>query len=564
MLHRILSTPISSNLSLVAIRDRSRQVGELFGLDNLQRTRFITAISEIARNAVQFAGGGTLTFLVGDASEAIDMQCVVAQITDKGPGIDDLDTLLADAAHGEKSSSIGIPGSRRMADGFFISSQRGQGTTVSLEMFLPRDTPRLTTAQLNGLVEQLTRRKAQTPVEELERQNRDMLLALEELRRNKAELEDADARKNEFLAMLAHELRNPLSAISLSLEVVQRSEEPISDKYARTFSVIGRQTQHLSHMVNDLLDVSRLTRGKVELKTEIVRIDTLIDGAVEMTVAEVARYGHRVLVDYPPDPVMVRVDPGRLKQVFSNIIHNAARYTSQADEIRIGVTFDESRVQVKISDRGIGIDASMLPRVFDLFAQASMGLGRQESGLGIGLTVVQRLVRDHGGSVTVESAGIGQGSTFVVELPRVHDLVSEACEPWMDGRNGFPQRILLVDDNEDSVRALEALLVMDSHECRIALDGKAALSSDIAFSPTVAVIDIGLPDMSGFDVAVSLRERFSSDPLTLIALSGYATAEFHKQAIEAGFDYYFAKPMPIDKLFDLLESLPESKRGASE
>lgn len=564
MLHRILSTPISSNLSLVAIRDRSRQVGELFGLDNLQRTRFITAISEIARNAVQFAGGGTLTFLVGDASEAINMQCVVAQITDKGPGIDDLDTLLADAAHGEKSSSIGIPGSRRMADGFFISSQRGQGTTVSLEMFLPRDTPRLTTAQLNGLVEQLTRRKAQTPVEELERQNRDMLLALEELRRNKAELEGADARKNEFLAMLAHELRNPLSAISLSLEVVQRSEEPISDKHAKTFSVIGRQTQHLSHMVNDLLDVSRLTRGKVELKTEIVRIDTLIDGAVEMTVAEVARYGHRVLVDYPPDPVMVRVDPGRLKQVFSNIIHNAARYTSQADEIRIGVTFDESCVQVKISDRGIGIDASMLPRVFDLFAQASMGLGRQESGLGIGLTVVQRLVRDHGGSVTVESAGIGQGSTFVVELPRVHDLVPEACEPWMDGRNGFPQRILLVDDNEDSVRALEALLVMDSHECRIALDGKAALSSDIAFSPTVAVIDIGLPDMSGFDVAVSLRERFNSDPLTLIALSGYATAEFHKQAIEAGFDYYFAKPMPIDKLFDLLESLPESKQGASE
>jgi signal transduction histidine kinase len=556
MLHRILSTPISSNLSLVAIRDRSRQVGELFGLDNLQRTRFITAISEIARNAVQFAGGGTLTFLVGDASEAINMQCVVAQITDKGPGIDDLDALLADAAHGEKSSSIGIPGSRRMTDGFFITSQRGQGTTVSLEMFLPRDTPRLTTAQLNGLVEQLTRRKAQTPIEELERQNREMLLALEELRRNKAELEDADARKNEFLAMLAHELRNPLSAISLSLEVVKRSEEPISDMHARTFSVIGRQTQHLSHMVNDLLDVSRLTRGKVELRTEIVRIDTLVDGAVEMTVAEVARYGHRVLVDYPPVSVMVRVDPGRLKQVFSNIIHNAARYTSQADEIRIGVTVDESRVQVKIIDRGIGIDASMLPRVFDLFAQASMGLGRQESGLGIGLTVVQRLVRDHGGSVTVESAGIGLGSTFVVELPRVHDLVPEASEPLIDGQNGFPQRILLVDDNEDSVRALEALLVMDNHECRIALDGKTALSPD-AYSPTVAVIDIGLPDMSGFDVAVRLRERFNSNTLTLIGLSGYATAEFHKQAIDAGFDYYFAKPMPIEQLFDILESLPE-------
>jgi DNA-binding response OmpR family regulator len=157
--------------------------------------------------------------------------------------------------------------------------------------------------------------------------------------------------------------------------------------------------------------------------------------------------------------------------------------------------------------------------------------------------------------VTVESAGIGHGSTFVVELPRVHDLVPEESEPLVDGRSGFPQRILLVDDNEDSVRALEALLVMDNHECRIALDGKTALSPD-AYSPTVAVIDIGLPDMSGFDVAGRLRERFNSNTLTLIGVSGYATAEFHKQAVEAGFDYYFAKPMPIEKLFDILESLP--------
>ena len=555
MLHRILSTPIRSNLSLVAIRDRSRQVGELFGLDNLQRTRFITAISEIARNAVQFAGGGTLTFLMGDASDAINMQCVVAQITDKGPGIANLDELLADASHGEKSLSIGIPGSRRMADRFSVRSQLGQGTTVSLEMFLPRDTRRLTTDQLAGLVEQLTRRKAQTALEELERQNRDMLLALEELRRNKAELEDADARKNEFLAMLAHELRNPLSAISLSVEVAQRSAEPISDMQAKTFAVIGRQTQHLSHMVDDLLDVSRLTRGKVELKTEIVRIDALIDGAVEMTASEVARYGHRVLVEYPPESVMVRVDPGRLKQVFSNIIHNAARYTSQADEIRVGVTADDNSVRVQVIDRGIGIDTNMLPRVFDLFAQATTGLGRQESGLGIGLTVVQRLVRDHGGTVTVASPGIGCGSTFAVELPRVHDLVPDAPETF-DARGGYAQRMLLVDDNEDSLRALEALLSMNGHECQIALDGKSALSHDAMFRPTVAIIDIGLPDMSGFDVALSLRERFNTEPLTLVALSGYATADFHKKAVEAGFDYYFAKPMAIDRLFDLLEVLP--------
>jgi len=218
---------------------------------------------------------------------------------------------------------------------------------------------------------------------------------------------------------------------------------------------------------------------------------------------------------------------------------------------------------VEIVDRGIGIDANMLPRVFDLFAQASMGLGRQESGLGIGLTVVQRLVRDHSGKVTVESPGIGRGSTFVVELPRVHDLVPDAPETFADAQGGYAQRMLLVDDNEDSVRALEALLAMNGHECQIALDGKTALSPDTAFRPTVAIIDIGLPDMSGFDVALGLRERFNTEPLTLVALSGYATADFHKEAIEAGFDYYFAKPVPIDRLFDLLETLPSPKPIAS-
>lgn len=560
MLHRILSTPISSNLSLVAIRDRSRQVGELFGLDNLQRTRFITAISEIARNAVQFAGGGTLTFLVGDASEAINMQCVVAQISDKGPGIANVDQVIIDTSHGDGPSGIGIPGSRRMADGFFITSEPGKGTTVSLEMFLPRDTARLTPLQLGSLVDQLTRRKAQTPVEELERQNRDMLLALEELRRKKAELEDADARKNEFLAMLAHELRNPLSAITLSLEVARRSTDPGAETHVKAYAVIGRQAEHLSHMVNDLLDVSRLTRGKVELQTEVARIETLIDGAIEMTAAEVARHGHRVAVDYPHETVMVRVDVGRLKQVFGNIIHNAARYTAQSDEIRIRVRANAETVRVEVIDRGVGIDEAMLPRVFDLFAQGAIGLGRQEAGLGIGLTVVQRLVRDHGGTVEVFSDGVGLGSTFVVELPVVHDVLPETVEAASLEGMGHPQRILLVDDNQDSATALESLLSMNGHACSMSFDGRAALSAANEFRPTVAIVDIGLPDMSGFDVAIALRERFSGKPLTLIALSGYSTAEFHREAIESGFDYYFAKPMPVDKLFELMSALPQAEK----
>ncbi|MGI4814276.1 MAG: ATP-binding response regulator [Janthinobacterium lividum] len=552
MLHRILSTPISSNLSLVAIRDRSRQIGELFGLDNLQRTRFITAISEIARNAVQFAGGATLTFLAGDAGGANGVQCVVAQIIDKGPGIADVQRLLSESTH-HTGPGVGIPGSRRMTDGFSIETELGHGTTVTLEMFLPRGTPPLTTRQLDERIEVLTRRKAQTPVQELEQQNREMLLALEELRRKKKDLEDADMRKNEFLAMLAHELRNPLAAISLSLEVAKRSATPMESKLAGTFGVIGRQTEQLSRMVNDLLDVSRLTRGKVEIHTELARIDSLIDSAIEMTEPELYRRGHRVAVQYPAKPTFVSVDVARLKQVFNNIIHNAARYTPQSDEIRITVTVDEQDVSVEVADRGIGIDAEMLPRIFDLFTQASQGIDRQDAGLGIGLTVVDRLVRDHGGSVEVRSDGLGHGSTFTVVLPVADEPVSTPV-PEAAVKGTTAHNILIVDDNVDSADALAALLEMSGNTCHVVYDGRSAVAAGSRIALDLAIIDIGLPDMRGFEVARELRAQHPDRLLTLVALSGYSTPEFHQEAEEAGFDHYFAKPLPIDQFLELISN----------
>jgi signal transduction histidine kinase len=553
MQHRILSTSIASNLSLVAIRDRARQIGELFGLDDLQRTRFVTAVSEIARNAVQFAGGGTLTFLVGDSSEAANVQCIVAQVADKGPGIAKLDQILS-GVHPEGRPGIGLPGSRRMADGFSVSTELGRGTTVTLEMFLPRDKPRLTLDKLSVLVDQLTRRKAQTPVEELEQQNREMLITLGELRRKQTELEEADVRKNEFLAMLAHELRNPLAAVSLALELAERGGAARSE-HGETLALIGRQTAQLSRMVNDLLDVSRLTRGKVDLLTEVTRIDELIVGALEMTAAELERRGHRVTTIYPHEVALVRGDVARLKQVFSNILHNAARYTSEPDEIVVTVGATETEVTVEVCDRGIGIEPAMLPRVFDLFAQASTAIGRQDAGLGIGLTVVKRLVQDHGGSVCVESAGIGCGTAFVVRLPRVYEPLPDEVDQLAATPHQRAQRILIVDDNRDAAEALEALLTMSGHQCEVAFDGASAFDVAETFMPSVAVIDIGLPDMTGFEVARGLREKARGRPLCLVALSGYTTPDFRQSADEAGFDHYFAKPMPIDDLYARLAGL---------
>lgn len=552
MRHRILSTPVSSNLSLVAIRDRSRQVGELFGLDNVQRTRFITAVSEIARNAIQFANGGMLTFLVGDATDSADTQCVVAQISDNGPGISNIDELLRGSRGSQEEVGVGIPGSRRMADGFFIHSEPGRGTTVTLEMFLPRDTPRLSGRELSARIDQLTRRKPQTPVEELDQQNREMMLMLEELRQKKAELEDADARKNEFLAMLAHELRNPLAAISLAIELAEHTD---IDSHDQTYAVIGRQTAQLSRMVNDLLDVSRITRGKVELQTEVVAISTLIDGGIEMSLPELNRRGHQVVVERSDDPIWVRVDVARLKQVFNNIIHNAARYTLQPSTIAIRVERTNNEVQIAVIDRGVGIDSSMLPRVFDLFAQAPTSLGRQDAGLGIGLTVVQRLVRDHGGSVAAFSDGAGTGTRIEVTLPTVEEEVSEIEAACHHVPGTGEQKVLVVDDNKDSADALAALLELHGYQCAVAYNGASALALTETFAPTVGVIDLGLPDMPGFDVAIALRRRRDAGALTLVALSGYSGAEHRKSASEAGFNCYFAKPLLISELLRFLSTV---------
>lgn len=551
MRHRILSTPIRSSFSLVSIRDRSRQVGLVFGLDTIQCTRFVTAISELVRNAVQYADGGMLTFFVGDASESSDIQCVSAQIVDKGPGIPNASRYAEGRVeHSAGVAGMGIAGSRRLVDGFFINSGPDIGTSVLIEMYLPKGAKRVSLPELGKLVEQLTQRKAQSPVEELEQQNRDMLLTLQQLRRNKLELEEADVRKNEFLAMLAHELRNPLASISLSLDLAKRGGD-----HADILNVIGRQTKQLSRMVNDLLDVSRLTQGKVDLQTEVVHLSTVLDGAIEMTLGEITKRGHSIQFDADDSDFPIRGDVARLKQVFSNILHNAARYTHQPDVIEIAVTNDDVNAVVVVRDRGIGIDAAMLPHVFDLFTQGNTALGRQDAGLGIGLTVVQRLVRDHGGSVSVRSAGLGEGSEFVITLPLASEPVGALVDEDVvveDAGNRTEHRILIVDDNQDSAVALSMVLEAEGYYASNAFDGQTALGRFADDAPRVCVIDIGLPDMSGFDVAKAMRAAHSGGELTLIALSGYSTEDFRDQAERAGFDHYFSKPLPLDEMLQLL------------
>jgi signal transduction histidine kinase len=552
--HRILSTRIVSDQGLVAVRDRTRQVGDVFGLDDLQRTRLITAVSEITRNAVDYAGGGRIDFAFRFANAELP-QAIVVTIADEGPGIAQIAGILNGTHRVDGKTMLGIAGAKRLVDGFDIASSP-RGTTVTLEIRLGPAVPMIESAQLAVLIEKLAQRKLQTPVEELEQQNREMLLTLEELRLRQTELQRADERKDEFLAMLAHELRNPLSAIGTALELLKRKRNAGADDVLRLTALLARQTDQLARLVNDLLDVSRVTRGKIDLNPEPILIGELIDQALEMTQGAIAAKAHRVEYQPAPDDVWIMADRVRFRQILSNLLHNAARYTPDRGVIRILTRADDERVEISVQDNGIGISADMLPRVFELFAQADTGLGRKDAGLGIGLTLVQRLVAAHGGSVAGTSDGLGQGSTFTVMMPRLagHDA-APGVSVGADVPTHGTLRILLIDDNADAVHGLRQLLEYSGHVVAEAGTGEDGIATASAFRPHAVIIDIGLPDVDGFEVAAALRRNAVTARSTLIALSGYTAAAMMERGAEAGFDHYLAKPVDVAWLESLLEAI---------
>ena len=560
MNHRILSTRISSDQGLVAVRDRTRQIGDVFGLEDLQRTRLVTAVSEIARNAVDYAGGGRVDFLFKE-KKGDEPQAIIVMVADEGPGIQDLAAILAGRPRVGRKTQLGMAGAQRLVDRFDVASSR-QGTQVTLEMRLAPALPAIDGPGLAELVDQLARRRLQTPVEELEQQNREMLVALDELRARQAELERADERKDEFLAMLAHELRNPLFAITTALSLMKRKRAPTEADIRKLTDLMSRQTDQLSRLVNDLLDASRVTRGRITLSPEPLLVGDLIEQALEMTSAAINAKQHQVQYTRPAD-IWINADRVRFRQILGNVLHNAARYTPPEGLIRIEAEADEEgRVSIAVRDNGIGIAADMLPRVFDLFVQADTGLGRQDAGLGIGLTLVHSLSRAHGGTVTVASEGLGLGSAFTVTVPTIPTPAAAAPAPADPASPARSLRILLIDDNADAVQSLGQLLETSGHHVIHANTGRQGLDRAAEFAPEVVVIDIGLPDVTGFDVASALRQAPATANATLIALSGYTALSMKDRGREAGFDHYLNKPVDMARFETLLRGLAASPATA--
>lgn len=368
-------------------------------------------------------------------------------------------------------------------------------------------------------------------------------------------LADLDRRKDEFLAMLSHELRNPLAPISNAVHLLRlrKNEEPLQQK-ARI--IIERQLAQLTHLVDDLMEVSRITTGRVQLRLDRVIVSGIVERAVETARPLIDQRRHELTVSLPPQPIWLNADASRLEQVVVNLLTNAAKYTDEGGQIWLTVQEDGTDCVVSVRDTGVGIAPELLPRVFDLFTQAERSLDRSQGGLGIGLALVKRLAELHGGKVAVASA-VGQGSEFVVRLPMM--LTAEPHSPSSPTEKTKPTgpslRVLVVDDNVDSADSVAMLLEESGHEVRMAHDGPTALEAALEYRPNVVLLDLGLPGLNGFEVAKRLRQKPGFQNVVLVAMTGYGQEADRERSFDAGFNHHLVKPADFGKVQAILATV---------
>ena len=389
--------------------------------------------------------------------------------------------------------------------------------------------------------------------QELERANRSLQ---EEIRRIEM-LERSERRINEFLAMLGHELRNPLAPIRNALDLM-RIKSAGDSTYEWSRNIIDRQVTQLTRLVDDLLDVGRITSGRIMLQKEPVEMNAAVLRAVESCQPQLDARRHNLELLLAREPLLVDGDLVRLSQIVLNLLSNAVKYTPNGGQIQIALEKEDDWALVRVKDTGIGMSANLIPIVFDLFVQEKRSLSRTEGGLGVGLTVVKQLVHMHGGSVTARSGGADMGSEFVVRLPRL-TLKPTASEPdsgWQPKPALVKRRILIVDDNHDSADSLASLLSAAGHDVRTLYDGPSASLAAEEFQPQVVLLDIGLPEMNGYEVARQLRKSAKLRNAILVAFTGYGRDEDRQQTREAGFDYHLVKPLDAEALERIIDSTP--------
>jgi CheY-like chemotaxis protein len=378
------------------------------------------------------------------------------------------------------------------------------------------------------------------------------IVAERELRRSKEALLEADRRKDEFMATLSHELRNPLAPIRTAAKIIA-SPQLAPAQLQRAQVIIERQVTHMALLLDDLLDIARITQGKLQLKKAPVALLDVVDAAVEAARPMLDGKNHDLSVTLPPEPILLEADALRLSQILSNLLTNAAKYSGPGSHIDVAGTVQGNTPSLSVKDNGIGIAAELISGIFDMFSQIEGESGRSDGGLGIGLALVKGLTEQHGGTVGARSAGLDCGSECIVCLPLSphHKAASpRVTDPAPMQR--VCRRILIADDNQDAAECLSMLLELAGHEVRVAHHGRAALSVAEWFRPDVVLLDIGMPDLSGYEVAQELRQEPWAARIQLIALTGWGQEDDRRRALQAGFDHYLTKPAESDELEALI------------
>ncbi|MGZ5000425.1 MAG: ATP-binding protein [Methylomonas sp.] len=424
------------------------------------------------------------------------------------------------------------------------------GGRASCELIMRRQDASTFPARLDCLLVEnsepsLSLRVALTDITEI-RQNMDQLAE------QSRQLREADRSKDQFLAMLAHELRNPLAPIRNAVQILKFAQTATS-RIEWCGDVIERQVEHLVRIVDDLLDVSRINRGQIELKKESMELRDFIHPAVEACQPLIDARRQKFSLALPSQPLKIEGDRIRLSQVISNLINNAAKYTEEGGSLGLTAELDGNQICIRVYDSGCGIDQADLPRLFDMFYQADRNLDRSQGGLGIGLSLVQRLIEEHGGQVQAFSAGRGHGSEFVIRLPLQKNPEADFIgNKALETANERKLRILVVDDNRDAADSLSVLLKLEGHTVKTAYDGRAALAMAQSESPEVMLLDIGLPEIDGYKVAATLRRDKEAKGARLIAMTGYGQPQDQEKSFASGFDAHLVKPVDFGSLMKLL------------
>src|SRR6185369_8729631 len=393
----------------------------------------------------------------------------------------------------------------------------------------------------------------------LEESNKALLKETDERRDAEAALRLADQRKDEFLATLAHELRNPLAPMVSAVDLLQTPSRDSSIE-ATAHDMIARQLRHMVRLVDDLLDVSRITSGKLTVRKHTVDLGSVVRSAVDTARPLLDRGSHKLDIDLPAQPVYLHADSVRLAQVFGNLLNNAAKFSEPGGEVTLSASVMGSTLRVQVRDLGIGMSAESLPKIFEMFAQDDTSVSRLHSGLGVGLALAKRLVELHDGSIEATSPGLGRGSVFTVTLPVMAALASDRGDaPAVPASEQAPSRIMLVDDNVDFATSLALLLQTLGHEVRVAHDASEALAIAVKFAPEFAFLDLGLPRVSGYELARQLRANPATERIVLIALSGWGQQQDRDRSREAGFALHLVKPIELQGVEAALRTLAEGR-----